>query len=108
MFDDLTNNFEIEYFAGGATQNALRYCQWVVGVNRPATTFVGAIGNDYFGKIMEKGAKTDGVNVKYQVVEKNTGTCLVLFSDSGKSRTLCAYLGIYSFNLFYILLLYIE
>lgn len=94
MYDEVINKFEIEYSAGGATQNTMRFCQWVVGKNNQVTTFVGSVGNDYFGKIMEKKAKTDGVHVKYQVVEEaQTGTCAVLVNNNGKWRSLCAYLG---------------
>ncbi|XP_017464209.1 PREDICTED: adenosine kinase-like, partial [Rhagoletis zephyria] len=53
MYDEVINKFEIEYSAGGATQNTMRFCQWVVGKNNQVTTFVGSVGNDYFGKIME-------------------------------------------------------
>lgn len=94
MYDEVINKYEIEYSAGGATQNTLRFCQWVVGKNYQVTTFVGSCGNDYFGKIMEKKAKGDGVLVKYQMVDGvNTGTCAVLVNNNGKYRSLCAYLG---------------
>lgn len=94
MYDEIINKFEIEYSAGGATQNTMRFCQWVVGQNYQVTTFVGSVGDDYFGKIMEKKAKTDGVHVKYQVVDDvQTGTCAVLVTNNGKWRSLCAYLG---------------
>lgn len=95
MYEEIINKFDIEYSAGGATQNTLRYTQWVIGKNNQVTTFCGASGNDYFGKIMEKKAKTDGVNVKYMMTdEKNTGTCAILLTDGGKNRAMCAYLGI--------------
>lgn len=95
MYEEVINKFEIEYTAGGVTQNTMRYTQWVIGKNNQVTTFCGAVGNDYFGKIMEKKAKTDGVNVKYMACnEKSTGTCAILLTDGGKSRAMCAYLGI--------------
>ncbi len=94
MYEEIINKFEIEYSAGGATQNTLRYCQWVVGKNNSVATFIGAVGNDYFGRIMEKKAKNDGVNAKYQVIDdEKTGTCAVLLTNNGKFRSLCAYLG---------------
>jgi len=94
MYDEVINKYEIEYSAGGATQNTMRFCQWVVGKNNQVTTFVGAVGNDYFGRIMEKKAKGDGVHARYQVVEDaQTGTCAVLVNNNGKFRSLCAYLG---------------
>lgn len=55
---------------------------------------VGAVGNDYFGRIMEKKAKNDGVNAKYLKVEdKPTGICAVLVTNNGKCRALVAKLG---------------
>lgn len=94
MYDEVINKYEIEYSAGGATQNTLRFCQWIVGKNNQVTTFVGSCGNDYFGRIMEKKAKNDGVLVKYQMVDDvNSGTCAVLVNNNGKSRSLCANLG---------------
>ncbi|XP_075677203.1 uncharacterized protein LOC113793733 [Dermatophagoides pteronyssinus] len=94
MYEEVINKYEIEYSAGGATQNTMRYCQWVVGKNLQLTTFIGAVGNDYFGKIMEQKAKDDGVNVHYQKVDDAlTGTCAVLLNNNGKYRSLCAYLG---------------
>lgn len=51
LYEELINSFEIDYVPGGATQNALRYCQWMLGRNNThITTFVGAIGDDHFGK----------------------------------------------------------
>ncbi|KAK4337269.1 hypothetical protein RND71_043267 [Anisodus tanguticus] len=58
-------------------------------------SFLGCIGNDYFGKMMEKKAKSDGVKVLYVMDEHGTatGTCAVLITDKGENRSLCAYLG---------------
>ncbi|CAG2117836.1 unnamed protein product, partial [Medioppia subpectinata] len=95
MYEEVINKYDIEYSAGGATQNTMRYCQWIIGKNNQVTTFCGSVGNDYFGKIMEKKAKTDGVNVKYMTApDKNTGTCAILLTDGGQNRAMCAYLGI--------------
>ncbi|KAI7685975.1 hypothetical protein SSS_07713 [Sarcoptes scabiei] len=94
MYEEIINKFEIEYSAGGATQNTMRYCQWVIGANNQVTTFVGAVGDDHFGRIMEEKAKKDGVNVHYQKVgNASTGSCAVLLNNNGKCRSLCAYLG---------------
>ena len=94
MYDEVINKYDIEYSAGGATQNTMRFCQWIVGKNNQVTTLVGSVGNDYFGKIMAEKAKGDGVNVRYQIVDDAaTGTCAVLVNNNGKFRSLCAYLG---------------
>jgi len=91
MFEELTKKYKVEYIAGGAVQNSLRVCQWVL--NKPkSTTFFGAVGNDENAKILTNAAETDGVNVKYQIIEKEaTGKCAVLIT--GHHRSLCAYLG---------------
>lgn len=94
LYEDLINSFEIDYTAGGACQNTMRFIQWIIGKNTSVTTFVGCIGNDYFGRMMEKKAKSEGVKVLYAVEkEKATGTCAVLITDRGRSRSCCAYLG---------------
>lgn len=95
MYDELINKYEIEYSAGGATQNTMRFCEWVLGKNNLCTVFLGCVGDDYFGKIMQENAKADGVKALYQIDEEGTptGTCAVCVTDNGKSRSLCAYLG---------------
>lgn len=73
----------------------MRFVQWILGKNTAnIATFTGCIGDDYFGKMMEKKAKGDGVKVLYTVdKETPTGTCAVLVTDNGASRCLVAYLG---------------
>ncbi|RWS30059.1 adenosine kinase-like protein [Leptotrombidium deliense] len=95
MYEDLINTFEIDYSAGGGTQNTFRFVQWILGKNRHGiAAYMGCIGNDYFGRMMEKKAKGDGVRVLYNVEEGvATGTCAVLITDHGKNRANCAYLG---------------
>lgn len=93
LYKEMIEKYQVDYTAGGATQNAIRVAQWMLGKPN-ATTFMGAIGNDEFGKVMETKAKEDGVNVIYQVDHSTpTGTCGVLITDNGKSRSLCAFLG---------------
>lgn len=66
LYEDLINVFEIDYNPGGATQNTMRFIQWILGKNNTGiASFLGCIGNDYFGKMMEKKAKSDGVKVLY-------------------------------------------
>lgn len=95
LYEDLINSFEIDYTAGGATQNTMRFVSWILGKNNAnIATFCGCIGDDYFGKMMEKKARGDGVKVLY-VADKETatGTCAVLVTDNGTKRSLVAYLG---------------
>jgi len=91
LYNDLVKNYEVEYIAGGATQNTLRVAQWVIGKPK-VTSFMGAVGTDEYSKILEESALKDGVNVRYQkLAEHPTGTCAVLLTD--QFRSLCAYLA---------------
>jgi adenosine kinase len=91
MYEDLVSNFDVQYIAGGATQNTVRVTQWMM--QQPgATSYIGCIGNDNFGEQLRKSATADGVNVCYQVdSEAATGTCGVLIKD--KERSLIANLA---------------
>lgn len=54
------------------------------------------MGNDEFSNILEKKARSDGVNVQYQVnSEQPTGSCAVLIT--GTHRSLCANLAAANF-----------
>lgn len=91
IYQELVDNYEVEYIAGGATQNAIRVAQWMLQ-RRFATSYIGCIGNDDFGKQLEKQATKDGVIVQYLVNgQEPTGTCAVLVSE--KVRSLVANLG---------------
>jgi len=91
MFSEMVDKFSVEYVPGGATQNSVRIAQWLIGVPN-ATTFMGCIGKDQFGKILEGKCKESGVSTAYQYDDKEpTGTCAVLLT--GKNRSLVAYLA---------------
>ncbi|GMT23890.1 hypothetical protein PFISCL1PPCAC_15187, partial [Pristionchus fissidentatus] len=91
MFEELAKDHKVEYIPGGATQNSLRVCQWMLNVPNK-TTFFGAIGNDSYGKLLNEKAREAGVNVQYQVTEGiKTGTCAALIN--GMHRSLCAHLA---------------
>lgn len=89
--DELINEYNAEFIAGGSVQNALRVAQWILQKPNIAT-FFGCVGNDKYSKILEERARTDGVNVQYQYTDKEpTGTCAVLIT--GPHRSLCANLA---------------
>uniref|UniRef100_A0AC35TKL1 Adenosine kinase n=1 Tax=Rhabditophanes sp. KR3021 TaxID=114890 RepID=A0AC35TKL1_9BILA len=91
MFEELLKMDNLTFVPGGATQNALRVCQWIV--KKPKVcTFFGAIGCDTYGETLREKAAADGVNAKYQVNEKvKTGTCAALIN--GTNRSLAAHLA---------------
>lgn len=91
LYKELIEKYESEFIAGGSVQNALRVAQWIL--EKPnVTTFFGCVGEDKYSKILEESARKDGVNVQYQVTDKEpTGTCGVLLT--GMHRSLCANLA---------------
>lgn len=92
MYKELAAKSNVEYIAGGATQNSIRVAQWMLQVPG-ATSYMGCIGEDEFGKKMIETAGTkDGVQVKYMVDPSTpTGTCAVCIV--GGERSLVANLA---------------
>lgn len=91
MYKELAAMSEVEYIAGGATQNSIRIAQWMLQVPG-ATSYMGCVGDDEFAQEMTKTASKDGVNVKYMVDSSTpTGTCAVCIV--GGERSLVANLA---------------
>ncbi|EDV91191.1 adenosine kinase [Drosophila grimshawi] len=91
LFDELMNQENVQYSAGGACQNSMRIYQWILCKPFRAI-FFGAVGRDKFGDTIGKRARSDGVETQYQVREEApTGTCAVIIS--GQDRSLVANLG---------------
>ena len=57
------NNFQVEYIAGGATQNSMRVAQWILGTPK-STAFFGCVGQDETAATLEKCAADAGVDVR--------------------------------------------
>jgi adenosine kinase len=91
MCEAMVKEFQVDYVPGGATQNTIRIAQWLIGVPN-ATTFMGCIGKDEFGKILESKVREAGVNPHYKYHDTEpTGTCAVCLT--GTNRSLVAYLA---------------
>jgi adenosine kinase len=85
VYKDLVDNYKVQYIAGGATQNSIRVCQWMLQ-EEGATSFIGCVGKDAFGEQLRKSASADGVSVHYmEDAETATGTCAVLVNSSERS-----------------------
>lgn len=61
---------QVDYIAGGATQNAIRVAQWIIPEKHRAA-FFGCVGDDQSRKTLEECAKKAGVTVKYQYHKVN-------------------------------------
>ncbi|XP_069958812.1 uncharacterized protein Adk2 isoform X3 [Cherax quadricarinatus] len=93
MYKEMASMDNVEYIAGGATQNTMRVAQWIVG--KPyCATFMGSVGKDEFSETLEKKAKEAGVLVRYQKQDNHpTGTCAVVVTKNGMCRSLVANLA---------------
>eukprot|EP00697_Spironema_sp_BW2_P000990 gnl/Spiro4/11359_TR5997_c0_g1_i1.p1 gnl/Spiro4/11359_TR5997_c0_g1~~gnl/Spiro4/11359_TR5997_c0_g1_i1.p1 ORF type:complete len:380 (-),score=76.17 gnl/Spiro4/11359_TR5997_c0_g1_i1:144-1163(-) len=91
LFDEMTQLPTVEYIAGGATQNSIRVAQALLQLPR-ATSYIGCVGDDQNGQLLEAVATSDQVNVMYQRTDKaGTGKCACLIT--GAHRCLVCYLG---------------
>jgi len=84
IFTEMVKDHEVEYIAGGATQNSIRVAQWIIGKPK-ATSYFGCVGNDDTMKKLVQKAEEAGVNVKYQISEHPTGRCAVLITGQDRS-----------------------
>ena len=91
LYDELVAQYAPEYIAGGATQNSIRVCAWMLkaaGRAGGACAFAGCVGADANGAKLAECARAGGVEVAYQVdAEAPTGVCGVLV-DPTNDRTL--------------------
>lgn len=91
LYRELVDNYEVEYIAGGATQNSIRVAQWMLKAPG-CTTYAGCVGKDAYGEQLATCARKDGVRTLYQVdADTPTGTCAVLVN--GGERSLVANLS---------------
>mmetsp|Transcript_1486 Transcript_1486/g.3525 ORF Transcript_1486/g.3525 Transcript_1486/m.3525 type:complete len:356 (-) Transcript_1486:99-1166(-) len=86
IYEELVNNFDVQYVAGGATQNSIRVAQWM-SQSEKATGFLGAVGKDDFGAQLKKACEDAGVTQHYyETSEAPTGVCAVVVHE--KERTM--------------------
>lgn len=84
LYAELISNHDVQYIAGGATQNSVRVAQWMLKAG--STAYMGAIGADAYGEQLERCAAEDGVKVHYMKnTEVPTGTCAVLVNNAERS-----------------------
>jgi len=84
IFEDLAKDYEVEYIAGGATQNSCRVAQWIL--EKPeSVAYFGCVGKDQTFDTLKTVASKAGVKVLYQNTEKPTGRCAVLITGHNRS-----------------------
>jgi adenosine kinase len=98
VYQELVDNYNPQFIAGGATQNSIRVAQWMLSsssgnVTSGQTAFMGSVGIDEYGTKLAECATADGVLVHYQKDPTTpTGTCACLINDQGE-RALIANLA---------------
>eukprot|EP00898_Chlorokybus_atmophyticus_P000115 jgi/Chlat1/1103/Chrsp110S01590 len=83
MYEELSNMPDVEYIAGGATQNTIRVAQWLLQLPN-AASYIGCVGKDEYAAKMRASAVDCGMRMP-------TGTCAVLVV--GGERSLVANLS---------------
>nr|XP_057917176.1 adenosine kinase-like isoform X2 [Doryrhamphus excisus] len=92
LFEEIVKRKEVEYHAGGSTQNSVKIAQWMIQKPHKVATFFGCIGTDRFGEILKKKAAEAHVDARYyEQSEQPTGTCAACIT--GDNRSLVANLA---------------
>eukprot|EP01096_Ripella_sp_DP13-Kostka_P000312 TRINITY_DN1037_c0_g1_i1.p1 TRINITY_DN1037_c0_g1~~TRINITY_DN1037_c0_g1_i1.p1 ORF type:complete len:361 (+),score=198.65 TRINITY_DN1037_c0_g1_i1:136-1218(+) len=87
----LVKDYKVTYIPGGASQNAIRTFQWMIGKPR-SSVVLGSVGKDDFANILIERISSEGVIPLYSVDETTpTGNCSVLIN--AHERSLVASLG---------------
>ena len=75
---------------GGSALNSSRAAQFVLnGKNKGSVAYMGCIGKDSMGEVLEKETSASGVHANFSKSDDTpTGTCAVVVV--GKERSLCA------------------
>jgi adenosine kinase len=91
VFAEMQAKKDVQYIAGGATQNTIRVAQWMS--QTPGTTaYMGCVGKDENAEKLRAACQKDGVNAQYMVdASTPTGSCACLILD--KERSLCTNLA---------------
>lgn len=67
IYAELAAKEDVEYIAGGATQNSIRVAQWMLQA-QGATSYIGCVGDDDYAKKLKECAEGDGVKTYYLTV----------------------------------------
>merc|ERR1712166_1012203 len=87
VFAEMAAKKDVQYIAGGATQNTIRVAQWMLQT-KGATAYMGCVGKDANADNMKACCEKDRVTTAYMVDEATpTGSCACLIE--GIERSLC-------------------
>lgn len=84
LYEELAARPDVQYIAGGATQNSIRVAQWMLQ-EAGQTAYFGCVGADKYADTMREVCTKDGIAVHYMVDGPATGTCAVCVVDDDRS-----------------------
>jgi len=85
IYEELVNEYEVTYVAGGAAQNAARGAAYILPPK--SVVYTGAVGDDDLGDQLKQANRREGLDQVYQVKKgEKTGACAVIIT--GHSRSL--------------------
>jgi adenosine kinase len=91
VFAEMAAKADVQYIAGGATQNTIRVAQWMLQTPG-STAYMGCVGKDANADKLRAACAKDGVNAQYMEDPSTpTGCCACLILD--KERSLCTNLA---------------
>jgi len=91
VFAEMAAKPDVQYIAGGATQNTIRVAQWM-SQTAGTTAYMGCVGKDDQADKLRAACKKDGVDAQYmEDASTPTGCCACLILD--KERSLCTNLA---------------
>ena len=95
LYEDLSQRRDVEFVPGGASMNSIRVARWMLSGEEGSENtcaFVGSLGDDEFGCLLERALNKGGVHSYFQYQEEmQTGTCAVVIVE--KERSLLANIG---------------
>ena len=75
LLQEMAAKSDVQYVAGGATQNSIRAAQWMLQVPG-ATSYFGSVGDDAYADKLRDAAHSAGVNVCFQPHPPPSQICL--------------------------------
>ena len=87
MYEELAKMPNVEYIGGGSTLNSIRVIGWM-SQQKGTVGYMGCIGDDKFGKLLESTTKDAGVDCFFMKdTETPTGTCAVCITDKERCES---------------------
>ncbi|KAI6133701.1 Ribokinase-like protein [Pisolithus croceorrhizus] len=84
LYDDLVQNYQVTYVAGGASQNAARGAAYVLPLD--SVVYTGCVGDDNLAEQLRAANKREGLHERYLVKKgEKTGACAVVITGHDRS-----------------------